>query len=377
MGYWQDRQAATMANLTNKGIAETEKQLKSYYRKTMSNVIGRFEETYNKVLLSIEDGKQPTPADLYKLNTYWEQQAQLAKELTKLGDYQAKVLSEKFMEEWHNIYGAIAAKDDLFFSQVSYDSAQEMINQIWCADGKSWSERVWQNTSLLQQELNDNLMDCLIAGRKTGELKQRLQERFNVSYHRAETIVRTEMAHIQTQAARQRYEDAGLSEVEVWADKDERRCDVCGELHQKRFPVGGRMPIPAHPNCRCCIIPVIQKENLTNSEMNDIYIGKSLGAAAKNYPVKDIGDSKQRFKFAEGTVITKIKVIMGKGTDKPLNEKYKIAARNGIKNPDNIQKLRGEGYVIANRQKRKAELHWYEAEEKKFEFKVKRYFDES
>ena len=258
MGYWENRQAATMANLTDKSIEQTQKQLKSYYRKTMANVIGQFEQTYNKVLLSIEDGRQPTPADLYKLNTYWEQQAQLAKELNRLGDYQAKVLSENFMEEWHNIYGAVAAKDDLFFSQVSFDNAKEMINQIWCADGKSWSERVWQNTSLLQQELNDNLMDCLIAGRKTSELKKRLQERFNVSYHRAETIVRTEMAHIQTQAARQRYLDAGLTEVEVWADKDERRCDVCGELHKKRFAIGAKMPIPAHPNCRCCILPVVE-----------------------------------------------------------------------------------------------------------------------
>jgi SPP1 gp7 family putative phage head morphogenesis protein len=73
------------------------------------------------------------------------------------------------------------------------------------------------------------------------------------------------MAHIQTQAAKQRYADAGLEEVEVWADKDERQCDVCGKLHQKRFPIGGNMPIPAHPRCRCCIIPVVEsKEYIDN-----------------------------------------------------------------------------------------------------------------
>ena len=257
MSYWQDRQAKTQAALTAKNIRETETQLRRYYKRTMDSIIGQFEATYNKILLSIEDGKQPTPADLYKLDTYWKQQAQIAAELNKLGDKQANLFSKKFMDEWHNIYEAVAAKDDLYFSEVSFENAKQMINQIWCADGKSWSSRVWGNTALLQQELNDNLIECLLAGRKTSELKQKLQERFNVSYNRADSIVRTEIAHIQTQAAKQRYEDAGVKEVEVWADEDERRCDVCGKLHQKRFPVGANMPIPAHPRCRCCIIPVV------------------------------------------------------------------------------------------------------------------------
>jgi SPP1 gp7 family putative phage head morphogenesis protein len=83
-------------------------------------------------------------------------------------------------------------------------------------------------------------------------------ERFNVSFSRADALARTELAHIQTQAARQRYEDTGIEYVEIWADKDERRCEVCGKLHKKRYPVGATMPIPAHPRCRCCIVPVVE-----------------------------------------------------------------------------------------------------------------------
>ena len=256
--YWQERQAAAQAKLTAKNVAETQKQIKRYYKRTMENVIGQFEATYNKVLLSIEDGKEPTPADLYKLDTYWKMQAQIKDELTKLGDKQAKLLSENFVNEWYEIYEAIAYKDDLFFAEIDKSAVEQMINQIWCADGKSWSSRIWKNTELLQQELNDNLIDCLLTGKKTTELKNLLQERFSVSYSRADSIVRTEMAHIQTQAAQKRYEDAGITEVEVWADKDERRCDVCGKLHQKRYPIGAKMPIPAHPRCRCTIIPVIE-----------------------------------------------------------------------------------------------------------------------
>ena len=132
-----------------------------------------------------------------------------------------------------------------------------MINNIWCADGKHWSSRVWDNTARLQETLNQNLIDCLVTGRNPDYLKGLLMNSFNVSYNRADMLVRTEMAHIQTQAAEQRYLDAGVEYVQVWADYDERRCEVCGNLHEKMYRVGEKLPIPAHPNCRCCIIPVV------------------------------------------------------------------------------------------------------------------------
>lgn len=256
--YWQDREARAQAALTNKNIKQTEKQLARYYSRTQREVIGLFEATYNKLLTTIGLGRTPTPADLYKLDTYWQMQGQLAAELRKLGDEQAELLSASFTKEYQNIYDALATKDGTYFNKIDSEVANQMINQIWCADGKTWSNRVWDNTELLQWRLNESLIDCVVAGRKTSDLKKLLQEEFGVSYSRADTLVRTEMAHIQTQAARDRYEADGVKEIEVWADKDERRCDVCGKMHQKRFSIYDRVPIPAHPNCRCTILPVVE-----------------------------------------------------------------------------------------------------------------------
>ena len=255
--YWGERAAKTQTKLTQKNISQTEAQLKKYYKQTMLDTIGQFESTYNKILLRIEDGKDPTPADLYKLDTYWQMQGQLRDALQKLGDKQAALLSNQFMSHWYEIYEAVALKDDLFFSEVDSALANTMINEIWCADGESWKDRIWKNTALLQQDLNDGLIECLVTGKTTGDLKHVLQERFNVSYNRADSLVRTEMAHLQTQAAKQRYKDYGVAEVEILADEDERRCKICGKLHKQRFPINGDVPIPAHPKCRCCIVPVI------------------------------------------------------------------------------------------------------------------------
>ena len=257
MEYWIERSSKAQAALTNKSIKETEKQLKKYYGKSMEKILGQFEKVYLKLFLSISEGREPTPADLYKLDKYWQLQGQLKVELQKLGDKQAALMSKKFEDQYINIYNALALQDNGMFSEVDRETAHQMINQIWCADGQSWSNRIWTNTNKLQQALNDNLIDCVLTGKKTTQLKQILQEQFAVSYNRADCIVRTEMAHIQTQAAQQRYKDYGIQEVEVWADEDERRCDVCGKLHETRYPINGVLPIPAHPNCRCCVIPVV------------------------------------------------------------------------------------------------------------------------
>lgn len=256
--YWADRQKAAQDKLTDKKIEEVDKQLVKYYGQTMKAVITDFEATYNKILVTVAAGGSPTPADLYKLDRYWEMQGRLRDELQKLGDKQIYLLSHKFEEEFFDVYDSIAIKGAKSFSTISTEAARQMINSIWVADGKTWSQRIWKNIEQLTELLNEELISCVVSGRKTSYLKEALQEKFLVSYGKADSIVRTEMAHIQTQAARQRYEDYGIREVMVWADKDERRCDVCGKLHTKKYPVGAAIPIPAHPNCRCCIIPVVE-----------------------------------------------------------------------------------------------------------------------
>jgi SPP1 gp7 family putative phage head morphogenesis protein len=258
MSYWADRLAKAQTKLTNKNFKSIEQQMKKYYLGAMEQTIKDFEDTYNDYLRAIEDGREPSPATLYKLDKYWQSQAQLTKRLEKLGDRQAKLLSQNFELHFFDIYYSIAIPGSDAFNTIDNSLVQQMINHIWCADGKSWSQRIWENTQMLASTLNEELIHCVVSGKKTTQLKNLLQERFGVSYSRADALVRTELAHIQTQAANKRYEDYGVQEVEIWADEDERRCDVCGKLHEKRYPVGAAVPVPAHPRCRCCIVPVVE-----------------------------------------------------------------------------------------------------------------------
>lgn len=258
MQYWQERMAKSQAKLTEKRTETIDKQLAKYYRNAMHNTIASFENVLNKVLAQQTAGKQVTPADLYKLDSYWKMLGQLKHELQKLGDKEVALLHKQFVTHYEDIYKTTALPSGTFFSTISTENVEQMINQIWVADGKSWSQRIWENTEKLAETLNEELIHCVATGQKTSRLKELLQERFGVSYSQADSLARTELAHIQTQAAKHRYQDYGIQEVEVLADEDERRCEICGKLHGKRYPIGAQIPIPAHPRCRCAIIPVVE-----------------------------------------------------------------------------------------------------------------------
>ena len=256
--YWANRVEKAQNAITNKSQKQIEKQMKKYYATAAQKAITDFESVYNKILSTVEEGKEITPADLYKLDKYWQAQASLRQELQKLGEKQITLLTKNFELNFFDVYYSFALEGVEAFNTLDKAMVTQMINSIWVADGKQWSQRVWDNTERLAQTINDELINCVVAGRKTTDLKNMLQERFNISYRRADTLVRTELAHIQTEAAKQRYKDYGIQEVEVLVDADARTCDKCKALIGKRFSVNATPPLPVHPNERCCLVPVIE-----------------------------------------------------------------------------------------------------------------------
>lgn len=262
--YWIDRALAAQDAIAEKTVKDIEKQLKKYYASAMKRTIYDFERTFDKLMAAVEDGKEPTPADLYKLDTYWQTQAQMRQELQKLGDKEIALFSKKFEAEWIEVYEAFALPSDAAFATASPEMAKQMINSVWVADGKTFSQRIWKHTEQLTEMLNEHLTQSVITGKKTTQLKNLLMVSFDVAYNKADALVRTEAAHIQTQAAAQRYKDYGLKRYEFLgreAHESELKCN-CKKLNGQKFYYSelqeGKNAPPLHPRCRCAIIPVIE-----------------------------------------------------------------------------------------------------------------------
>lgn len=104
-------------------------------------------------------------------------------------------------------------------------------------------------------------------------------------------------------------------------------------------------------------------KGLENSEKSgiikssDIQIGRSVGAKAKNYDIEL--PNKEIVHLTEGTRITNIKTIAGKGRDRQIDEIDLIIPRYGG-DPAEWQKKKGIGYVDYHGESYRAMLHWYE-----------------
>ncbi len=115
-----------------------------------------------------------------------------------------------------------------------------------------------------------------------------------------------------------------------------------------------------------------------NVIINDIKIGRSLSAKAKNYEILE-PNTGDYFNFVEGTKIQDVQVFAGKGCKKNLNEEVAEGLEKQIGGKaSEWQHVKGNGVIDFYGEERKAEVHWFQEKSVgKHKFKVKRWLDES
>ena len=72
----------------------------------------------------------------------------------------------------------------------------------------------------------------------------------------AETVARTEVMSAYNGAARSRYEQAGVAYIQWIATPAEGTCSLCYARNTKVWKITEAPSVPAHPRCRCTILPV-------------------------------------------------------------------------------------------------------------------------
>lgn len=80
---------------------------------------------------------------------------------------------------------------------------------------------------------------------------------------RAELISRTETASAYSQGSIAAFKASGVVSQIEWLTADGEVCPICEDLNGKRVDIdqsfaGGVAHPPAHPNCRCAILPVVE-----------------------------------------------------------------------------------------------------------------------
>ena len=143
---------------------------------------------------------------------------------------------------------------------INHRAIEEVIRYPYA--GAMFSDRVWRNKQQLLNWINDDLTKAMVRGDSIKKMTQSLRDRCSVAKYQAERLVRTESCNAFTQGTLHGYEDSKVVDAyEVMSAGDNRTCGSCSSHNGEVVALsearaGDNLP-PYHPNCRCCIAPVV------------------------------------------------------------------------------------------------------------------------
>ncbi|KAB1438710.1 phage head morphogenesis protein [Candidatus Galacturonibacter soehngenii] len=152
------------------------------------------------------------------------------------------------------------------FSALSPTKIDKLLNSKWI--GENYSNRIWNNTQALAQDIKEELLIDLLTGRSNKESAKIIQNKFAQGSSVARRLVRTESNFIANEMEMLSYEENGIETYIFVATLDLKTSKECQGLDGKRFEVKDRKPNvncpPMHPWCRSTTICNITDEELAN-----------------------------------------------------------------------------------------------------------------
>lgn len=297
---------------------------------------------------------------------------------------------------------------------------EKVLARPWTLDKQTFSDRIWANKQALVNTVNTQITQMVMRGAAPDNTIKAIADRFKVSKSQAGRLVMTESAAFANEARKDCFKDLDVEKYVIVETLDGKTCDLCAQLDGKVYPMSeyaiGVTAPPFHPWCRGTTAPYFddmddiaerwardpktgktytvpgnmtykqwaakQKElaksvkpleKSTKSgimSLPDIEIGKSIGAKAKNYDIRL--PNNEIVHLSEGTRITNVQVIAGKGRNRKIDMVSVLIDRYPGTKETEWQKVKGIGYIDYQGENYKADLHWYqEPSVGKVEWKVK------
>lgn len=126
-------------------------------------------------------------------------------------------------------------------------------------DGKTFSTRIWDDCTLLANRVKADVQKAMIQGTSTEKLARQIKKDFGSSAYQAKRLINTEVARAVTTAQDEAYKNSGVVSMVLWsATLEDNTCDVCAGYDGQYFALENHPALPAHPGCRCAIVPVVQ-----------------------------------------------------------------------------------------------------------------------
>lgn len=226
-------------------------QLSDKDKKLLLENMDEFANKYPKYI-----NLMPVRESIYKLDRLEGLRYSVYMQQVNLGIVQEKLIEEHLERLARNSinfsYRLMGTKTSFF--NVNSESIKLIINKKW-ADGKNFSERIWEERGKVANYLTNEFAQHIARGDTYEKSIKELQKRFSASYKNAQRLIYTEGSYVLNEASMQPFTNGKYKSYTIVNVGDSRVCEICSDLGGLSFNIedrqqGTNFP-PFHPRCRC------------------------------------------------------------------------------------------------------------------------------
>lgn len=146
------------------------------------------------------------------------------------------------------------------FFDVEVD-IEKVLAAIWGLDATTWLVRLLNDIDLWDARIRADIKRLISRGSTIDQVLEILDKRFDSISSVLTTLAISESTAIGSIARKSIFKALGVGKYQFFSKPDERRCETCGALHGKIFPMSayevGVTASPIHPRCRCWEVPIM------------------------------------------------------------------------------------------------------------------------
>lgn len=242
--YWQDRMDLSQKMAKKNVLVPVKKLYKEAYKSINKEL--------QKVWMEMLEKGSISHSELFKANRYRNLQAEIERQLRVLASAEIQhtqdSLMDVYIEQWNavNEFAGVGREWTIFNEQV----ARQIVLQNY--KGATFSERVWNNTSALKNQLTNTITNTTILGQDVRKAARELQKVMNSGYKSAKAITITETSRVFNESCRTSALETGLYKTyHILLEPD--ACEKCLPNEGMHFDLGDSV-LPVHTHCKCTMI---------------------------------------------------------------------------------------------------------------------------
>lgn len=227
----------------------------------------------SRLIMKYSSGEELEISDYQRYTLLSELERQLNDGIKTLSDKQTSITYDILTDVYQQVYYSTAytiekgIQTSVNFQLLRPEFVKTAVERP--IQGKDFSSRIWTNTNDLAKRVRTDVEKALVQGISPEKLARQVKNTYGSTAYEAKRLTNTEVAKSVMYAQDDIYQNSDAVKIVLWdATLEDNTCEICADLDGQYFEKDNHPDCPVHPNCRCCIIPVVEGWKPTKKREN-------------------------------------------------------------------------------------------------------------